>query len=186
MKRGTAWWTPRPVGGKSGWQRAPPSIASPVMSTLICYDGSDSAKHALAVAHDTLGHRPVTLLHVWTPPAAVLADAFSTRSDGPSREDLEAFARSRALEIVGEGAGIGDGLGFQVEPRVDRCETTVWQTILNVADQIDAGLIVSGTHGATAVQSSVLGSVSDGVVHHSGRPILIVPTPVHAAVASHS
>src|SRR5581483_2855918 len=57
-----------------------------LMTTLICYDGSDSAKHALTVAHDTLGHRPVTLLHVWTAPAAVLADAFSTRSDGPSRE----------------------------------------------------------------------------------------------------
>jgi len=148
----------------------------PAMSILICYDGSASAKHALVVAHDTLGHRPVTLLHVWTPPAAVLADAFSTRSgEGPSNADLEEFARSRALEIVADGARIGDELGFTVEPRIERCGAAVWQTILEVADQIDADLIVSGTHGTTAVQSSILGSVSNGVVHHSRRPVLIVP-----------
>ncbi len=146
------------------------------MPILIGYDGSDSAKHALVVAHDTLGHRSVTLLHVWTPPPAVLADAFSTRAgDGPSREDLEAFACSRALEVAADGARIGDELGFGVDPRIERCAAAVWRTILDVADQIDADLIVSGTHGTTAVQTSILGSVSTGVVHHSRRPVLIVP-----------
>lgn len=147
-----------------------------VMSTLICYDGSDSAKHALAVAHDTLGHRPVTLLHVWTGPPAVLADSFSTRSaEGPSLEDLDALSRARALELVAEGARIGGELGFTVETRVERSGAAVWRTILDVADELGADLIVTGTHGTTAVQSSVLGSVSNGVVHHSHRPILIVP-----------
>jgi len=34
----------------------------------------------LSVAHATLGHRPLTLLHVWSPPPEVLADAFSAKA----------------------------------------------------------------------------------------------------------
>ena len=146
-------------------------------TTLFCYDGSESAHHALQVTHDTLGHGPLTLLYVWTPPPAVLADAFGVKSNGgPSREKLEELARTRAEEIAGEGAQLARELGFDVEVRVQRCGPAIWQTILEVADQVDAALIVSGTHGTTAVESSILGSVSNGVVHHSGRPMLIVPT----------
>ena len=117
------------------------------MSLLLCYDGSPSAKHAITVAHATLGHKPLTLLHVFNPPEEVLADAF----------------------------------GFVVEPRVERSQTAVWQTILDVAAQTDAELIVIGTHGATAVQSALLGSSSNAVVHHSERPVLVVPTPAKGA-----
>jgi hypothetical protein len=117
------------------------------MSLLLCYDGSPSAKHAITVAHATLGHKPLTLLHVFNPPEEVLADAF----------------------------------GFVVEPRVERSQTAVWQTILDVAAQTDAELIVIGTHGATAVQSALLGSISNAVVHHSERPVLVVPTPAKGA-----
>ncbi len=46
------------------------------MSILICYDGSPSAKRAVSVASATLPHGHATLLHVWEPPAAFLADAF--------------------------------------------------------------------------------------------------------------
>jgi nucleotide-binding universal stress UspA family protein len=51
----------------------------------------------------------------------------------------------------------------------------VWHTILDVAGGVDADLIVVGTRGANAVQEQLLGSVSNGVVHHSRRPVLIVP-----------
>ena len=55
------------------------------MAIVICYDGSESAKHAVAVAHKTLGHLPAILLHVWSPPAMLLADSFGTARNSARR-----------------------------------------------------------------------------------------------------
>lgn len=150
------------------------------MSILICYDGSESARRALSVAHHTLGAARQVLLHVWNPPEAVLADSFSTRSAGPgaapAQDRLEQMARERADEVVAEGRALAAELGMTVETRDARSLSSVWQTILDVADELDAELIVAGTHGTTAVQEPALGSVSGGLVHHSERPVLIVPS----------
>ena len=149
------------------------------MSIVICYDGSLSAKHAVSVAHATLGHKPAVLLHVWSPPAEFLADAFSTSaaSAGLSIVELERLALERAQELAEQGYEVARHIGFAVELRLERNYTSVWRKILDVADETEADLIVIGTRGQTAVQSALLGSVSNAVVHHSARPVLVVPTP---------
>jgi nucleotide-binding universal stress UspA family protein len=152
------------------------------MSILICYDDSESARRALTVARRTLGHHSATLLHVYRAPEAVLADAFSTRGSDPavgpvSQDRLESLAASRAREVLDAGWAIASELDAEVaiEAREAPSDASVWRTILDVADEVDAELIVAGTRGATAVAEQPLGSVSDGLVHHSRRPVLIVP-----------
>lgn len=149
---------------------------------LICYDDSPSARRALAVAHETLGPRRIQLVHVYSAPQTVLADAFSTRGDDPGRgsvaqERLETLSAARAREVVDSGAALASELGFDVEAEIREApaDTRVWQAILEAADALDAALIVIGTRGATAVQDQPLGSVSEAVVRHSHRPVLIVP-----------
>jgi nucleotide-binding universal stress UspA family protein len=152
------------------------------MSILLCYDDSDSARRALAVAQRTLGHQAAILLHVYRAPEAVLADAFSTRGSDPaggavSQERLESLASRRAREVLSTGRAIVSELDatVEVEAREAPHDVPVWRAILDVADEVDAELIVAGTHGPTAVAEQALGSVSGGLVHHSHRPVLIVP-----------
>jgi nucleotide-binding universal stress UspA family protein len=147
------------------------------MPILICYDGSKSAAHALSLAQETLEHKHAILLHVWNPPAEYLADAFSTTTGdaGPSYADLEAFALQRAQEVAEQGREMAAGLGLDVEVRKERNGSSVWQTILDAADDVDAEVIVVGTRGATAGQSNLLGSVSNALAHHSERPVVVVP-----------
>jgi len=155
------------------------------MTTLICYDGSPSAKRAVAVAAATLAHRPATLLHVWNPPLAVVADAFSVASSshGPSTDELEHLAIARAEEIAQSGEALARELGLTVEIRAERAQGSIAQAILDVASETGAELIVIGTHGTKAVESSLLGSVSSEVVHHSDRPVLVVPGGARAKAA---
>ena len=47
--------------------------------------------------------------------------------------------------------------------------------ILEMADRIDADLIVLGSHGKGALKYAFLGSVAEKVLNKSHRPMLIVP-----------
>jgi nucleotide-binding universal stress UspA family protein len=153
------------------------------MSTLICYDGSPSAQRALSVAASALDGAPAVLLHVWNPPRRVLADSFGVSEDHLALNTLklEKVVEERAAEVIADGEALAGRLGLSVTSRQEVNRSTVWETILDVANDVDATLIVTGTHGTTAVQSGLLGSVSNALVHHARRPVLVVPTPASDA-----
>ena len=50
------------------------------------------------------------------------------------------------------------------------------ETILKEASDLDVDMIVVGTHGRGAMYQLLLGSVSEGVLHKSQYPVLVIPT----------
>ncbi|MCP4045100.1 MAG: universal stress protein [Gammaproteobacteria bacterium] len=48
-------------------------------------------------------------------------------------------------------------------------------TTLKEADELEAGLIVVGTHGHGAVYDALIGSYSAGIIRKSKLPVLVVP-----------
>jgi len=53
----------------------------------------------------------------------------------------------------------------------------VAEEILDQADELNADLIVMGTHGHGAMYNLLVGSATKGVLKHSTRPMLLVPGP---------
>jgi nucleotide-binding universal stress UspA family protein len=51
------------------------------------------------------------------------------------------------------------------------------ETIVREAERLHADLIVLGSHGHSAFRRALLGSVSEHVLHHASRPLLILPAP---------
>lgn len=47
--------------------------------------------------------------------------------------------------------------------------------ILNMAQEKDVDVIVMATHGMTAMKRFLVGSVTNYVVHHSKKPVLVIP-----------
>jgi nucleotide-binding universal stress UspA family protein len=43
-----------------------------------------------------------------------------------------------------------------------------------LAEEISAGLIVTGSRGRGGIRRALMGSVSDGVVRHAHCPVLVV------------
>jgi nucleotide-binding universal stress UspA family protein len=72
----------------------------------------------------------------------------------------------------------------QQAKRIEQSEGTVKEThlregraaeeIVEVAEEIDAGLIVMGSRGHGRLRRALMGSVSDAVVRHAHCPVTIV------------
>ena len=54
------------------------------------------------------------------------------------------------------------------------------ETILKEASDLEVDMIVVGSHGRGAMYQLLVGSVSEGVLHNSRFPILVVPTHTRA------
>ncbi len=61
----------------------------------------------------------------------------------------------------------------QVTVRVE--EGTPWKTIIKVADEIDADVIVMGTRKNRTLEQVFLGSTASKTLNHSKRPVLVIP-----------
>jgi nucleotide-binding universal stress UspA family protein len=152
---------------------------------LLTYDGSASATHAIATAHELLGDVPATVVHVWDPPVDFLpTDPFGgLQTWSPTQvAELESMILERANRILAEGVTLASQAGFDADGRLERTSDAPWKGILEAAEDLDAKLedldaklIVVGARGHSTVESLVLGAVSNAVVHHSKRAVLVIP-----------
>jgi nucleotide-binding universal stress UspA family protein len=70
--------------------------------------------------------------------------------------------------------------GFDARLEVRSGHHDVAKLIEKAAAEVDADLVVVGTHGHGGVSSALMGSVARSLCHISRRPLLVVP-PVRAA-----
>jgi nucleotide-binding universal stress UspA family protein len=143
---------------------------------LLCYDGSDGARHAIEVAGVLLKTHEARVFHSWESwtARARLAGAVSGSVAGMARE-LDEIGDEQSSDLADDGSEVAAEAGFRALPVSGRYEGPAWTAILDRASEENAALVVLGSRGMTGL-SAVLGSVSHGVVHHAKRPVLVVPT----------
>jgi len=139
---------------------------------LICYDGSTDSDRAIDAAAALLGPRRAVVVDIGSTltPAESVA-ALSSVVPGTAFEDLNTAG---AMEKARAGARRAHDAGFIAEPRAE-LEEPFWEGIVDVADEIDAAVIVIGSRGLKGIREQFEGSVSHEVAEHAGRPVLIVP-----------
>ena len=153
--------------------------ANPSTAVLVGYDGSDVAGRAIERAAGLLGGGAAVVLTVWEPTAAFAGyDPLSGVSEGMGRAagleaEMDDIGAQVAQRTADQGAELAREHGFDATSRT--AEGKVWRTIVDVADELDARAIVVGTRGHSGLQSLMIGSVANGVVHHSDRPVLVIP-----------
>jgi nucleotide-binding universal stress UspA family protein len=138
------------------------------VTIIIGYDGSEGAKGAIRFAGEHFSGRDaivVTAFEDWPP--AVQGDAV----------EVDDAVRAKAEDIAKEGAALALQRGINAEARTVYTAEKAWQSIIRVADEVDAGLIVVGSHGFNGLRPLVLGSVSHQLAHHAHQPVIAVPTP---------
>jgi nucleotide-binding universal stress UspA family protein len=143
---------------------------------ILCYDGSEPAKHAIQRAADLLEPRHVLVLTVWQP-TAVFAPGLGGVANALNFVEIDRAAADESCRTAEEGVRIARDRGLDAEPVTVEATGPVWHTIVETADRHDAAAIVMGSRGLTALRSMLLGSVSGGVVHHADRPTLVIHRP---------
>jgi nucleotide-binding universal stress UspA family protein len=139
---------------------------------LICYDGSEASDGAIDAAAELLCPRRAVVLNVG--PVLTTAEAWAATSSvvpGNAFDDLNVAA---ARERADAGVEHARRAGFTAEARTE-LGAPRWESIVDVAGEIDAALIVIGSRGLTGARELFEGSTSHEVAEHAGRPVLIVP-----------
>jgi nucleotide-binding universal stress UspA family protein len=142
---------------------------------LLCYDGSDGSKTALTAAIELIKPADAVVLVVWTPAEVQLARAGSFLVAIPNEGEIDEQEAATARQIAEEGAAAASRRGYNASARIARANESVVKTIDEIAQEIDAGLVVCGQRGRGAIGSALLGSVSHALAAHTRRPVLIAP-----------
>jgi nucleotide-binding universal stress UspA family protein len=142
---------------------------------LFCYDGSEGSKTALSAAVELIKPADAVVLVVWTPAVVQLARAGSFVVAVPNEGEIDEQEAARARQIAEEGAAGARRRGYDAVARIAEADESVAKTIDDIAQEIDAGLVVCGQRGRGAIGSALLGSVSHALAAHTKRPLLIAP-----------
>ena len=149
---------------------------------LLATDGSENVTPATGVAVQ-LSKATGSELHL----VYVGEDAYSatliypetTEPGGVEREDpvlLEQLQRQfeqmsrRVLETEAEKVREAGGAVTQTHLRVGKAAAE----IVELAEELGAGLVVVGSRGLGGIRRALMGSVSDSVVRHAHCPVLVV------------
>ena len=141
-----------------------------VKHILVGFDGSDSSRRALRFAHDLAQQTgaKLTVLFVLELPLLLPIgpmDSYLMTSPATDAKELE-----RVHKMLDE--AVADLPKKDVEKRVEVGRAA--QTLCDWGEKLAVDLIVVGARGLGAGGRWLLGSISDRVVHHAGRPVVVV------------
>jgi nucleotide-binding universal stress UspA family protein len=144
---------------------------------LLCFDGSEPATAAITAAGSLFEGREALVLSVAT--AAKDELPFDPVSDLVGRlsglySDWDDAVGTLAEHHARHGCALAENAGLHPRPLTAVGRTAA--TILRVADQHDAAVIVLGASGHHAPGRGI-GGVAARVLHEARRPVLILPGP---------
>jgi nucleotide-binding universal stress UspA family protein len=152
-----------------------PSSAHPSRGPILLCAGTDAAAaaHLAEAAAALLEHRAAVVLATWQPPPVLggidaVLDAFYDTHD-----DLRDAARHVAMEAAQAAGDVLDTHGIHVTRQICPEDYSPWHMALDLADEIDAGVIVAGTSQGPGQR---LGKQARALAHRSRRPLLLLPT----------
>lgn len=148
---------------------------------MVGYDGSPAAMAAIDAGAALFPHAHAWITHLWVPPFAgndVRERLWAVTTDIDELvERIEREGEHEAHRLTDGGVRFARTAGWDAEPLVRRCYGGEGLRFAQLARQLEVDLVLVGSRGLGGARA-VLGSVSDMVVHHTPRPVLVVPHPL--------
>ncbi|WP_217915498.1 universal stress protein [Miltoncostaea marina] len=152
---------------------------------LVGYDGSPAAAGAIDAGARLLPGRSALVVHLWVPPFASPELRRVLWRRAATLDELQALIEregaDEAERIAASGVALARAAGWEATPLVHRSYGGEGLTLARLAGDHEVAAAVVGARGLGGA-AAVLGSVSDLLVHHSTRPVLVVPHPMTSDV----
>ena len=153
------------------------TVTAEVRTVLICYDGSDRAQHAIAVTATLFPGAHAHVLNVWEPLERIVARYAAIGPYlGEGIGEADAGIETDAAALAAAGAKLAEDAGMQATPHAASLRTTVWEAVVDLAEELDVDAIVTGTRSLHGVREALANTLSHALLQHSMRPVLAIPT----------
>jgi nucleotide-binding universal stress UspA family protein len=137
---------------------------------LVATDGSELVKRAVALAIEIAKLSEAKLYAVYV--IALEGNSIFHSRDEEQKKVLRKHLRMEGKKATAYVENVGRTANVGVESII--LEGNPANKIIDFAEEIDSDLIVMGTQGKTGIQRFLIGSVSENVVRHSKRAVLVV------------
>lgn len=147
----------------STWQESPRHVHH----ILVPLDGTEEARRTLPVAaYLARAYKAhITLLSV-VPERRILGLRMPMALNGRARDERQAYLQAASQELARH--------GWQ-DVAVQVVQGPVVPTIVAEAERLQVDLFIISSHGRRGVPRWILGSTAGALLHHSHRPMLLVP-----------
>jgi len=157
--------------------------AQPPAGPVLLCAGTDAAAAArlAEAAAALLPERPVVVLAAWERPAPAGSVQAVMDALYDAHAELRTAMRRAAAEAAGAACEVLDARGFDVTRRVAPAERAVWRVILEIADEVDASVVVAGASDGAGAPPGAIGREVRALAHRSRRPLLVLPADARPA-----
>lgn len=147
------------------------------LQLMIAVDGSAESLQAVRKGMDLVGaglRAEIALVHVQE--AASLLELATNDADDIATAAVEAgeHLMGPAMELLD-----AQGVGYTTEVVLGEPASV----LVDMAEEMDADLVIIGARGMGAIQSVLVGSVSKALVTRCPKPVLVVKMPEDAALS---
>jgi nucleotide-binding universal stress UspA family protein len=152
-------------------------VTADLRTVLICYDGSDRAQHAIALTATLFPGAHAHVLNVWEPLERIVARYAAIGPYlGEGVGEADAGIEADAAALAAAGAKLAEDAGLAATPHTASLRTTVWEAVVDLADEVDADAIITGTRSLHGVREALANTLSHALLQHSMRPVLAIPS----------
>ncbi|CRZ13670.1 universal stress protein [Mycolicibacterium neworleansense] len=141
------------------------------------YDGSLAANAAISSGAKLFPAADAVIVYLCTPPFGSKGLRARLRHSARNVDELidlvDSESEGEAARLVDTGVVLARAAGWNPQPLVKRTWAGEGLGLAQVAEQLQPDVLIVGARGIGATDSK-LGSVSDLVVHHSPRAVLVV------------
>jgi len=157
-------------------------VSADFRTVLICYDGSDRAQHAIAVTAALFPNAHAHVLNVWEPLERIVARYAAIGPYlGEDIGEADAGIETDSAALAAAGAKLAEDAGMRATPHTASLRTTVWEAVVDLAQELDVDVIITGTRSLHGVREALANTLSHALLQHSMRPVLAIPSAVSPA-----
>lgn len=146
------------------------------MKIVVGYDGSSAAISAISTGSVLFPSAQAVVVYLSTPPFGSKGLRARLRHSARNVDELidmvDRESEQEAERLVETGSTLARAVGWDAEPVVKRTWAGEGLGLAQVAEELSPDVVVVGARGAGAADTK-MGSVSDLVVHHASRPVLV-------------